>query len=425
MDDSQTPSEDSRAVTGRSKREQILGPQHVAKNTPQPAEFAHEWAQLALRVAWGEVWPRGVIDDRTRCMITVAMLAALGCEDELAVHLRGARNVGVSDEELREVLIHLSIYVGFARARAAFKVASEALSSDRRGIRLGRAETNFIGSRIWPLASDLSDDIYAFGAGISRWAGVIVNSLVGKVLLITGASRGMGAATARAAARAGALVACAARDQKALMRLVEDIRSEGFQALAVPTDIADGDAVQRMVRTTLERLGRLDFAFNNAGTHRPGFVHELAEDDWDAVMNVNLRGLFLCMKHEISAMRDCGRGGVIVNTASVGAHRGVWESPVYSASKHGIIGLSKSAALVYGDEGIRINVLSPGPIQTELLSGAAADGRIAELAAATSLKRLGQPDEIATVVLFLLSEEASFITGTTVVVDGGFLTGHA
>jgi alkylhydroperoxidase/carboxymuconolactone decarboxylase family protein YurZ len=131
MNDSQGPSEDSRLVAGRRKREQILGSEHVAKRTPQPGELAYEWADLTLKIAWGEVWSREALDDRSRCLITVAILAALGLEDELAVHLRGARNVGVSDEELSEVLIHLSIYAGFARAREAFKVASDALSPDQ------------------------------------------------------------------------------------------------------------------------------------------------------------------------------------------------------------------------------------------------------------------------------------------------------
>jgi A-factor type gamma-butyrolactone 1'-reductase (1S-forming) len=246
-----------------------------------------------------------------------------------------------------------------------------------------------------------------------------MGALDGKVVLVTGASRGIGAASARAAAAEGARVVCAARSTQALDDLVAQIATDGGEATAVHADVAVASSVEAMVGQAIARFGRLDGAVNNAGVLVPGFVADLADEDWDAVMGVNLRGVFLCMKHELRAMLEGGRGGAIVNVASIGAHRGVKHVPAYSASKHGVIGLTKSAALEYGEHGIRINAVSPGAVPTELVAGPGGPVDTVSLAADAALHRMGIPEEIANVVVFLLSDAASFMTGVTTHVDGG------
>jgi NAD(P)-dependent dehydrogenase (short-subunit alcohol dehydrogenase family) len=250
-------------------------------------------------------------------------------------------------------------------------------------------------------------------------------NLTNQVALVTGASRGIGAATARTLSRAGAAVALAARDEERLDALAAEITQAGGTALSVPTDIGDPQAVERMVARTLDAFGRLDIAFNNAagGGHPPTPLPDVALEDFDSAFAVNLRGTFMCLKHEIPAMLQTG-GGSIVNMTSTAGVEGVGGLAAYVSTKHGIVGLTKVAALEYAAQGIRVNAVAPGPILTDQLerAGAAAQQAAAQ---AMPMKRVGQPDEVAAAVAWLCSDGASFITGATVPIDGGKLAGMA
>jgi NAD(P)-dependent dehydrogenase (short-subunit alcohol dehydrogenase family) len=243
-------------------------------------------------------------------------------------------------------------------------------------------------------------------------------SFAGKVALVVGASRGIGAVTARAFARAGAAVALAARDQQALEHVADAIRADGGQALVAPTDVADPASVERLVRHTLDTFGRLDAAFNNATDGPlPTPLAEIDPEDFDLAIRTNIRGTFLGMKYQIPAMLRSG-GGAIVNMASLGGIQGVANLAGYVAGKAGIIGLTKVAALDYADQGIRVNVVAPGPILTYHLEQAGEEAQ--RLAGqSTPMRRVGQAEEVAATILWLCSDQASFVTGITVPIDGG------
>lgn len=246
--------------------------------------------------------------------------------------------------------------------------------------------------------------------------------LTGKVAIITGASRGIGAATARAFVSAGAAVALAARDERSLAALVGEIQEAGGQALAVPADVGEPGEVERLVRRTLGAYGRLDAAFNNAADgHMPAPLADLAVDDFDRAVRVGLRGVFLSMKYEIPAMLASG-GGAIVNMSSTAGLQGVRGMSGYAAAKHGVIGLTESAALDYAAAGIRVNAVAPGPILTERLA-ALDEERRAPIARAVPMGRIGQAAEVAALVAWLCSDQAGFLTGATIPVDGGRLAG--
>ncbi|MBJ6762056.1 SDR family oxidoreductase [Myxococcaceae bacterium JPH2] len=249
-------------------------------------------------------------------------------------------------------------------------------------------------------------------------------ALSGKVAVLIGASRGIGAATAKVMAAQGASVVVAARDEVALSRLAEDIGRAGGTALAVRTDLSDAASVEELVSRTLARFGRLDVAFNNAADgHMPAPMADLSVDDLDRSYQVNVRGFFLAMKHEVNAMLKTG-GGAIVNMASTAGLTGVRGMAGYSATKHAIIGLSKSAALDYAERGVRINVVAPGPILTDRIQSLPEERR-APIARAVPMGRIGKADEVAHTVAWLLSDAAAFVTGTTVTIDGGRLAGGA
>src|SRR5437867_6078534 len=240
----------------------------------------------------------------------------------------------------------------------------------------------------------------------------------GRVALVAGASKGIGASTAEAFARAGAAVVLGARNADALQSVVARIESQGGCAIGVRTDVADVDSMRNLVDQALATYGRLDAAFNNATDGPlPAPLADIDPDEFDRGIATNIRGTFLGMKFEIPAMLRSG-GGAIVNMASVAGVSAFTTLAAYVAGKAGIIGLTKVAALDYADRGIRVNVVAPGPILTEHLERA---GEEAQRGAALSvpMRRIGRPDEVAAVVLWLCSEKSSFVTGAVVPIDGG------
>jgi NAD(P)-dependent dehydrogenase (short-subunit alcohol dehydrogenase family) len=247
--------------------------------------------------------------------------------------------------------------------------------------------------------------------------------MTGKVALVTGASRGIGTAVARAFCSAGASVALAARDAEALNHLVEELGHSGGHALALPTDVSDPKEVANMIERVNARFGRLDFACNNAagGGHPPTPLAEVAIEAFDAGLAVNLRGVFLSMRAQIPAIVRSG-GGAIVNMSSTAGLQAVGGLASYVAAKHGVEGLTKTAALDYAGQGVRVNAVAPGPILTDNLKRAGAAAQQAA-AKAMPLQRVGEPEEVAAAVIWLCSDAAGFITGSTLTIDGGKLAG--
>jgi NAD(P)-dependent dehydrogenase (short-subunit alcohol dehydrogenase family) len=247
-------------------------------------------------------------------------------------------------------------------------------------------------------------------------------SFAGKVALVAGASRGIGAVAGRAFADAGAAVVLAARDGKALDSVAKSIESTGAKVLALPTDVGDAAAVQQLVQQTLNTFGRLDMAFNNAmDGPMPAPLAEIDPADFDRGIRTNIRGTFLGMKYQIPAMLQSG-GGAIVNMASLAGLNGVANLAAYVAGKAGIIGLTKVAALDYADRSIRVNVVAPGPILTHHLEKAGIDAQ-RQAASSTPMRRIGRAEEVAATVLWLCSDQASFITGAIIPIDGGQYAG--
>jgi NAD(P)-dependent dehydrogenase (short-subunit alcohol dehydrogenase family) len=244
----------------------------------------------------------------------------------------------------------------------------------------------------------------------------------GHVALVTGASSGMGLATAHAFAEAGASVVLADINEEALHSATESLAAGGFRALGVVCDVTDEDQVAALLDRTVAAYGRLDMAFNNAGIMiSPSDAAEEPADNFDRVNAINLRGVWACMKHELRQMREQG-GGAIVNCSSLGGLVGLPGRASYHASKHGVLGLTKSAALEYAPRGIRINAVCPGTIDTPMVADMLAKGELdmAEALRNQPIGRLGTADEIATAVLWLCSPGASFVVGVALPVDGGY-----
>lgn len=241
----------------------------------------------------------------------------------------------------------------------------------------------------------------------------------GKVALVTGAAGGIGRATAVAFAREGARVAILDRTEDALSDTAAAVRETGAEALDIACDVSEPEQVEAAIARVVERFKRLDTAFNNAGVeNKAAPVHEIALAEWDRILDINLRGTFVCMKHELAQMVRQG-GGVIVNTSSGAGIRGVTGGASYAASKHAIIGLTKSAALDYAKQNIRVNAVLPGNIETPMMDRFTG-GDIQKAIDLEPVGRLGKPEEIADAVLWMSADLGAFVTGAAISVDGGW-----
>lgn len=250
-------------------------------------------------------------------------------------------------------------------------------------------------------------------------------SFENKVALVTGASSGMGLATARAFAEAGAAVVLADVREDALVAETERLSAAGHRAIAVRCDVGDDAQTAAMVERAVAEFGRLDAAFNNAGVMaRAAPTAESTREDWDRVIGVNLRGVWSCMKYELRQMERQG-SGAIVNNASVGALTGNPGIASYIASKHGVVGLTRTAALEYAKRGIRVNAVNPGLIDTQIARDVVSgdEEAYAEIAKHVPIGRAGRPEEIAAVVLWLCGPGASYVVGHALTADGGMTAG--
>nr|WP_274636540.1 SDR family NAD(P)-dependent oxidoreductase [Microbacterium bovistercoris] len=245
--------------------------------------------------------------------------------------------------------------------------------------------------------------------------------LAGKVVLVVGASTGIGADAARVFAQEGAAVMLGARSDELLAAQVDSLRAEGFRAESQRCDVTSAADVQNLVDAAVERFGRLDAAFNNAAMTQSGLLEELTEDEFDRIIAVNLKGVWLCLRSEMAHMRRAG-GGSIVNVTSVGALKASSGLGAYQASKHGVLGLTGTAAHDGGPAGIRVNALAPGPTETPMLDATrlAIPGGVEARVAATPLRKTATTTDVAQAAAWLLSDRAGHLSGVHLPVDGGY-----
>jgi NAD(P)-dependent dehydrogenase (short-subunit alcohol dehydrogenase family) len=249
-----------------------------------------------------------------------------------------------------------------------------------------------------------------------------MSEFTGKVALITGGNAGIGRATAIEFAKHGAKVVITGRREKEGHEVIAEIKALGGEAIFAKTDVSKESDVKAMIERTLETFSRLDYAFNNAGieeTLTP--LSNQTEETYDQIMDINVKGVWLSLKHEIPAMLKTG-GGAIVNNSSIAGLVGFAMAPVYVASKHAVIGLTKAVAVEYAKQNVRVNAVAPGTIETRMYRDFVAGSPEAKqmLESATPIGRVGQPEEIASTVVWLCSDGASFITGQILPVDGGY-----
>jgi NAD(P)-dependent dehydrogenase (short-subunit alcohol dehydrogenase family) len=246
----------------------------------------------------------------------------------------------------------------------------------------------------------------------------------GKVAIVTGGSFGIGRATAVAFAKSGAKVVVADWMEDKNNETIQLIKSEGGEALFVRCDVSSGSEVRNIIERAIDRFGRIDYAFNNAGIEGiSAITHECTEANWDKTIGINLKGVWLCMKNEIPEMLKVGKGEII-NCASVAGLIGFPGLPAYVATKHGVVGLTKTAALEYAKQGIRVNAVCPGVIHTTMIDRLTGKDKEVEkqFINMEPIGRMGNPEEVAEAVVWLCSDAASFITGIAMPVDGGFTT---
>jgi len=248
-----------------------------------------------------------------------------------------------------------------------------------------------------------------------------MRQFAGRVVLVTGGNAGIGRATAAEFARQGAQVVVSGRREKEGRAVVAEIEASGGEAIFIKTDVSKESDVKAMIERTLAKFGRLDCAFNNAGIEQALTpLPDQTEETYDQIMDINVKGVWLSLKHEIPAMLKTG-GGAVVNNASIAGLLGFATAPVYVASKHAVVGLTKAVALEYAKQNVRVNAVAPGAIETRMFHDFATAPEVKQmLESAHPIGRIGQPQEVASAVLWLCSAGASFVTGQIVPIDGGY-----